>query len=247
MTGAWDRPVQRAVRLLVGLVLFGLALATLVKADLGLDPWNVFTQGLARQIDLSLGQTTVIVSVLLLGVWIPLGERPGLGTVANALIVGPVVDAGLAVIPVAHGLAAQVAFMVAAIACTAIATGLYVGAGWGPGPRDGLMTGLAAKGVPIAWARAGIEVTVLAVGWALGGTVGVATVVFAATIGALVKPALRVLSVPPRAEPRVAAGVVQQHHRQQAVRLRLVGHQLGQRAAEPSASARGRRGRRTPR
>ena len=179
MTGAWDRPVERATRLLLGLVLFGLALATLVKADLGLDPWNVFTQGLARQIGLSLGQTTVIVSVLLLLLWIPLGERPGLGTIANALIVGPVVDFGLEIIPAPDQLAGQVAYMVVAIVGTAIATGLYVGAGWGPGPRDGLMTGLAARGVPIAVARAGLEITVLIVGWFLGGTVGVATVAFA--------------------------------------------------------------------
>jgi uncharacterized membrane protein YczE len=197
MLGAWDRPAERATRLLLGLVLFGLALATLVKADLGLDPWNVFTQGLARQIDLSLGQTTVIVSVLLLLVWIPLGERPGLGTVANALIVGPVVDLGLAIIPAPDQLAGQVAYMVVAIVCTAIATGLYVGAGWGPGPRDGLMTGLAAHGVPIAVARAGLEITVLIVGWFLGGSVGVATVAFAVTIGPLVRIALHRLAVRP--------------------------------------------------
>lgn len=197
MTGAWDRPVERATRLLLGLVLFGLSLATLVKADLGLDPWNVFTQGLARQIGLSLGQTTVIVSVLLLGLWIPLGERPGLGTIANALIVGPVVDLGLEVIPAPDQLGGQVAYMVAAIVGTAIATGLYVGAGWGPGPRDGLMTGLAARGVPIALARAGVEITVLIVGWFLGGSVGVATVLFALTIGPLVKIALHRLAVRP--------------------------------------------------
>ena len=197
MTGAWDRPVERATRLLLGLVLFGLALATLVKADLGLDPWNVFTQGLARQIGLSLGQTTVIVSVLLLVLWIPLGERPGLGTIANALIVGPVVDLGLEIIPAPGQLTGQIAYMVAAIVGTAIATGLYVGAGWGPGPRDGLMTGLGARGVPIAFARAGIEITVLVVGWFLGGTVGVATVLFATTIGPLVKVALHRLAVRP--------------------------------------------------
>jgi uncharacterized membrane protein YczE len=198
MTGAWDRPVERSVRLLLGLVLFGLALATLVKADLGLDPWNVFTQGLARQLDLSLGQTTVIVSVLLLLLWIPLGERPGVGTISNALIVGPVVDLGLAVIPAPDQLAGQVVYMVAAIVGTAIATGLYVGAGWGPGPRDGLMTGLARRGIPIALARAGIEITVLVAGWFLGGTVGVATVLFALSIGPLVKIALHRLAVDAR-------------------------------------------------
>jgi uncharacterized membrane protein YczE len=199
MRHPWDRPFERAIRLLLGLVLFGLSLAALVKADLGLDPWNVFTQGLARQIGLSLGQTTVIVSVLLLLVWIPLGERPGLGTIANALIVGPVVDLGLEIIPAPDQLAGQVAFMVLAIVGTAIATGLYVGAGWGPGPRDGLMTGLARRGVPIALARAGIEITVLIVGWFLGGSVGVATVAFALAIGPLVRIALHRLSVKARA------------------------------------------------
>ena len=197
MTGAWDRPVERAIRLLLGLVLFGLVLAILVEADLGLDPWNVFTQGLARQIGLSLGQTTVIVSLALLLIWIPLGQRPGLGTIANALIVGPVVDLGLAIIPAPGRLAAQIAYMVVAIVGAAIATGLYVGAGWGPGPRDGLMTGLAARGVPIAVARAGLEITVLIVGWLLGGSVGVATVAFALAIGPLVRVALHRLTVRP--------------------------------------------------
>jgi uncharacterized membrane protein YczE len=197
MTGAWDRPVERATRLLLGLVLVGLALAALVEADLGLDPWNVFTQGLARQLGLSLGQTTVIVSLAVLLVWFPLGQRPGLGTIANALIVGPVIDLGLAIIPAPGGLAGQVAYMVVAIVGTAIATGLYVGAGWGPGPRDGLMTGMAARGVPIAVARGGVEVTVLIVGWFLGGSVGVATVAFALTIGPLVKVALHRLAVRP--------------------------------------------------
>ena len=197
MAGAWDRPVERATRLLLGLVLVGLALAALVEADLGLDPWNVFTQGLARQLGLSLGQTTVIVSLAVLLVWFPLGQRPGLGTIANALIVGPVIDLGLAIIPAPGRLAGQVAYMVVAIVGTAIATGLYVGAGWGPGPRDGLMTGMAARGVPIDVARGGVEVTVLIVGWFLDGTVGVATVAFALAIGPLVKVALHRLAVRP--------------------------------------------------
>ncbi len=196
MRDAWDRPAERAVRLLAGLVLFGLAMAVLVEADLGLDPWNVFNQGVARHTGLTLGQVTVIGSLLLLLVWIPLGQRPGVGTIANALIVGPVLDLGIAAIPAAGGLAAQVAYMAAAIAGTAVATGLYVGAGWGPGPRDGLMTGLAARGVPLARARAGVEITVLIAGWALGGTVGVATVIFATSIGPLVKHALARLSLP---------------------------------------------------
>jgi uncharacterized membrane protein YczE len=195
--GAWDRPVERGARLLAGLVLFGLAMALLVEADLGLDPWNVFNQGVARHTGLTLGEVTVIGSIALLGVWIPLGQRPGVGTIANALIVGPVLDLGIRWIPAPGGLAAQISYTAAAIAGTAVATGLYVGAGWGPGPRDGLMTGLAARGIPLARARAGVEISVLLLGWALGGSVGVATVLFATTIGALVKLALARLSVRP--------------------------------------------------
>ena len=201
MRGAWDRPVQRSLRLLAGLVLFGIALAALVQADLGLDPWTVFNQGVADRTGLTIGGVTIICSLLLLLVWIPLGQRPGVGTVANALIVGPVLDLGLVVIPAPAHLGAQVGYAVAAILGAAVATGLYVGAGWGPGPRDGLMTGLAARGVPIAWARASIELTVLVVGWLLGGTVGVATVLFAATIGPLVRQELRLLSLAPASAP----------------------------------------------
>jgi uncharacterized membrane protein YczE len=190
MSGAWDRPVQRAMRLLAGLVLFGLALALLVRTDLGLDPWTVFNQGVAEHVGLTLGEVTVIGSLAVLLAWIPLRQRPGLGTVANALLVGPVLDLGVRGIPAPEGTALRAAYMVVAIAGIAVATGLYVGAGWGPGPRDGLMTGLAARGVPIAAARAGVELTVLAVGWYLGGTVGLATVLFATSIGPLVKRAL---------------------------------------------------------
>jgi uncharacterized membrane protein YczE len=192
-----DRPVNRSVRLLVGLVLFGLALALLVQARLGLDPWTVFTQGVAERTDLSLGQVTVVISLALLLLWIPLRQRPGLGTVANALVVGPALDLGVALIPVPDALALRVLFLVLAVVTVAVATGLYVGAGWGPGPRDGLMTGLAARGVPVHLARTLIEGTVLVVGWLLGGTVGVATVVFALTVGPLVGRAMPRLALPP--------------------------------------------------
>jgi len=201
VSGAWDRPVQRAARLLLGLVLFGLALAMLVKADLGLDPWSVFNQGVARQVGLTLGEVTVLGSLALMAAWIPLRQRPGLGTLANALLVGPVLDWGVKVIPAPAGVASQVAYMVVAIVGAAVATGLYVGAGWGPGPRDGLTTGFAARGVPVAVARAAVEITVLAIGWWLGGTVGVATLLFAAAIGPLVKPALRRLALPAAGPP----------------------------------------------
>ena len=203
MTGAWDRPAQRATRLLSGLVLFGLALALLVKAHLGLDPWTVFTQGLSQITGLTLGTVTVVISVAVLALWIPLRQRPGLGTIANALLVGPVLDLGLALIPTPHPLALRVLFLITAIPATAVATGLYVGAGWGPGPRDGLMTGLAALGIPVFVARTAIEISVLAIGWILGGSVGAATILFAATIGPLVSRALPKLALP--AHPKLAA------------------------------------------
>jgi uncharacterized membrane protein YczE len=180
-------------------VLFGVALAVLVQADLGLDPWTVFHQGISRHVDLSLGTITVISSLTVLALWVPLGERPGLGTIANALIVGPVLDLGVATIPAPDAIAVRIVYVVAAIAATAVATGLYVGAGWGPGPRDGLMTGMAKRGVPVAVARASVEITVLIAGWFLGGTVGVATLLFAAFIGPLVKPALQRLALRPQA------------------------------------------------
>lgn len=181
----------------MGLALFGLALAVLVKADLGLDPWDVFNQGVSRQTGLTLGQVTVITSVLLLIAFIPLRQRVGVGTVANALLVGLFLDLGLAFIPAPHHLLWRAVFLVVAILGVAVATGLYVGAGWGPGPRDGLMTGFAARGVPVFLARAAIELTALVVGWALGGSVGIGTVLFAVTIGPLVHRALPRLTLPP--------------------------------------------------
>ena len=200
-----DRPVVRSVRLFAGLVLYGTGLAVLVKAHLGLDPWTVFSQGLASRTGLTLGELTVIISLVVLLLWIPLRQRPGLGTVANALVVGPVLDLGLAVLPDAGPVAARVVYLAVAMAAVAVATGLYVGVGWGPGPRDGLMTGLVDLGLPIYLARTLIEGTVLVAGWLLGGTVGVATVVFALSMGPLVARALPRLALPPTLPPAAPA------------------------------------------
>jgi uncharacterized membrane protein YczE len=202
MTGRFDRPAERAVRLLAGLVLFGLAMALLLESGTGLDPWNVFHQGVSEHSGITIGQVTVLSSLALLALWVPLRQRPGIGTVANALIVGPVVDLGIAWIPTAHGAAEEILFMVTAILVAAVATGLYVGAG--SGPRDGLMTGLAARGIPVGVARAGIELTVLVAGWLLGGTVGLGTVAFALAIGPLVHRTLPWLSMDRVAPPRRA-------------------------------------------
>ncbi|GAB2818464.1 membrane protein [Streptomyces daliensis] len=189
--------MQRALRIAAGLALYGTSQAVLVKAHLGTDPWTVFTQGLTRVTGFTLGQTTIVVSLALLALWVPLRQRPGLGTAANALMVGPFVDLGIAWIPAPAHWSVRVVFMAMAVLGVAVATGLYVGAGWGPGPRDGLMTGLARHGIPLIAARAGIEVSVLVVGWLLGGSVGVATVVFAGGIGPLVGYTLPRLTLPP--------------------------------------------------
>ena len=188
--------MQRAIRLIAGLVLFGLSLALLVRANLGLDPWDVFSQGVSRRTGLSLGQVTVLSSVLVLVCWVPLRQRPGVGTLCNVVVVGPVLDLGLELVSSPRLLVVRAAFLAIAIVGVAVATGLYVGAGWGPGPRDGLMTGLAARGVPVFVARAAIELTVLLAGWGLGGQVGVGTVLFALAIGPLVARCLPALRIP---------------------------------------------------
>jgi uncharacterized membrane protein YczE len=192
-----DRPLRRAVQLAVGLVLFGFSAALLLRSGLGLDPWNAFGQGLARTTGLTIGTITVLVSFAVLLAWIPLRQRPGIGSVANAVVVGPVIDASLRVVPQVHPVALQVPTVLASIGLTAVSTGLYVGAGWGPGPRDGLMTGLNRRlGLPLWTARLALEAVVATLGWLLGGAIGFATFAFAAAIGPLVGVALRRLSVP---------------------------------------------------
>src|SRR4051794_40104481 len=179
-------PYTRFVRgslLMVGLTLYGLSDAMLVLAGLGLDPWDVLHQGLSRSIGGQVGTWTDIIGVIVLLGWIPLRQRPGIGTVVNVILIGIVVNVCLDLMPSAHGLLAQSLVMLSAVVLNAIATGLYIGAGLGPGPRDGLMTGIAARGHPVRVVRTGIEVSVLALGWLLGGTVGVGTVVYALAIG----------------------------------------------------------------
>lgn len=185
----------RLASLTVGLVLFGFSLALLVSAELGLDPWDVFHQGLAETLGLRLGVAVVGTSLLVLLLWIPLRQPPGIGTLANAVAVGVVFEASIAILPDASSLITRFGLLIGAIVLNAIGTGLYIGAGLGPGPRDGLMTGLAAKGLPLRVVRTGIEVTVLVVGWLLGGTVGIGTVLFAVTIGPLVHITLPLLTI----------------------------------------------------
>lgn len=177
--------VRRLVQLYAGLVLFGLSVALMVAARLGLDPWDVFHQGLARRTGLPLGWVVNGVAALVLLLWIPLRQRPGAGTVSNVIVVGLVINAALPLLGQPRPLAERVAFLVAGIVANGVATGLYIGAGLGPGPRDGLMTGLAARGHPVRVVRTGIELAVLVAGWLLGGTVGAGTLLYAVSIGPL--------------------------------------------------------------
>lgn len=198
-----DRLPRRVGQLLVGLVLYGVTMGVMVRATLGLDPWDVFHQGLARHVPLSFGTVITLMSVVVLLAWIPLRQRPGLGTVANALIIGWTTDATLALIPPIHQLWLRIVLLVVAIAANALAGALYIGAGLGPGPRDGLMTGLVARGVgTIRLVRTCIEVTVLAVGWLLGGLVGVGTVAYALSVGPLLHVMLPRLTVRSDPAPR---------------------------------------------
>ncbi|MGU3645951.1 YczE/YyaS/YitT family protein [Microbacterium sp. C23T] len=196
---------RRIVQLLVGLFLYGAGCALTVEAGLGVDPWTVFAQGLSVRTGIGIGWVTNIVGFFVLLLWIPLRQKPGVGTIANILLVGTSMQIVLGVVPPVSGLVAQFATLLGGIALVAIASGLYIGAHFGPGPRDGLMTGMHARlGWPIWLCRALVEVSVLIVGWLLGGTVGIGTVLFAVLIGPLVHVALPLLDTR-RTSTRVAA------------------------------------------
>jgi len=188
--------LRRLVQLYAGLVLFGVSSSMLLLAGLGVDPWDVFHQGLSRRFGLGVGTWTIIVGVAVLLLWIPLRQRPGFGTLSNVVVVGLVMDLMLDVVPPVHGVPAQVVVMVGGVVLNGIATGAYIGAGLGPGPRDGLMTGLAARGHSIRVVRTSIELTVLLTGWLLGGTVGVGTVVYALGIGPIAHVTIPRLRIP---------------------------------------------------
>ncbi|MEU1964996.1 hypothetical protein ABZ541_00945 [Micromonospora sediminicola] len=192
----------RVARLLAGLTLFGVSVALMVRADLGLASWDVLHQGLAARTGLPMGLLVNGVALLVLLLWIPLRQRPGIGTVANVALVGLALDATLALVPPLDPLAGRIGLLVAGILLNGLATALYLGARLGPGPRDGLMTGLAARGLPLGPVRTLIEVTVLAVGWLLGGAVGPGTLLYAVGIGPIVAWLVPRLTVPaPAATP----------------------------------------------
>jgi uncharacterized membrane protein YczE len=175
----------RLVQLYGGLVLYGISSSLLVLANLGLDPWDVFHQGLSRTFGLAIGTWAILVGLVVLLLWIPLHQRPGIGTVSNVVLVGLTMNVVLGHVHPPHALTVRIMLLLLGVLLNGIATGAYIGAGLGPGPRDGLMTGLASRGHSIRVVRTGIEILVLAVGWLLGGTVGIGTVVYALSIGPL--------------------------------------------------------------
>jgi uncharacterized membrane protein YczE len=199
------RPVRRLIQLYAGLALYGASMALQIRAGLGLDPWDVFHQGIADHTGLSFGTVVIIVGALVLLAWIPLRQRPGFGTVSNVIVIGLAVDAVLARLPAAGSLPLGVVMLVAGVGLNGLAGAAYIGAGLGPGPRDGLMTGLVGRtGRSVRLVRTSIEITVLAAGAALGGTVGVGTVVYALGIGPIVHALLPRLTVRPHAPAATA-------------------------------------------
>jgi uncharacterized membrane protein YczE len=179
---------RRLLQLYAGLILYGVSLALQIRAGLGLDPWDVFHQGVSDKTGLSFGTIVIITGALVLLAWIPLRQKPGIGTVSNVIVLGIVVDITLALLADVHGLGYQLALLTAAVVLNAIAGAAYIGAGLGPGPRDGLMTGLVRRsGSSVGVIRTSIELSVLAIGFVLGGTVGLGTVVYALSIGPLLQ------------------------------------------------------------
>jgi uncharacterized membrane protein YczE len=191
---------RRLPRLLAGLVLCGMGIAAMVAADLGLGPWDVLHQGISERTGLPIGSVVILVGVAVMLCWIPLRERPGLGTVLNAILIGVVVDLTLLWLDTPANLWGPWLLMLGGVVAFGAGSGFYIGAGLGPGPRDGVMTGLARRGWPVGVVRTAIELSALGGGWLLGGTVGVGTVVFALGIGPLVHwflPRLTISSVTP--------------------------------------------------
>jgi len=172
-------------QLYLGLAVYGFSDGLLLLGGLGVDPWDVFHQGLSRQLGLGVGTWSIIIGACVLGLWLPLRQRPGIGTLSNVVVIGLVINLTLATIPAPQNLTVRLVAMLGGVVLNGVATGAYIGAGLGPGPRDGVMTGLAARGHSIRAVRTSMEVTVLTAGWLLGGTVGVGTVVYALGIGPL--------------------------------------------------------------
>jgi uncharacterized membrane protein YczE len=198
-----DRLVLRWTMLLCGLVLYGLSSGLILQAGLGVDPWDVLHQGLSRTFGGQVGTWVILASVVVLLLWLPLRARYGVGTLANTVLVGLCINLTLWLVPAVHDRAVQAVLLVTGVLLNGFATGLYIGAGFGPGPRDGLTTTIAARGYPIRLVRTAIELTVLVAGWLLGGSIGVGTVLYAAAIGPLMHITVPLLTPAARARAPV--------------------------------------------
>ena len=197
-----DRPLRRLTQLYAGLVLYGFSLALMVRASLGLDPWDVLHQGVTRHVALSFGTVVILTGALVLLLWIPLRQKPGIGTISNVVVIGLAADAGLALMTGPDALWLRLAMLATGVTLNGFATAAYIGAGLGPGPRDGLMTGwVRTRGGNLRTVRTTIELAVLLGGWALGGTVGLGTVMYALAIGPLVQAFLPAVTIAPPARP----------------------------------------------
>ena len=198
---------RRLLQLFAGLILYGVSDAMILGARLGADPWDVFHQGLARRTGMAVGTSSIVVGAAVLLLWIPLRQRPGFGTLSNVVVIGAVINLALPLMPRSPGVGASIAILLSGVLLNGVATGAYIGAGLGPGPRDGLMTGYAARGHSIRLTRSVIEVTVLVAGILLGGTVGIGTLVYAVAIGPLAHVFVPMLAIRPH--PRVRWRVTQ--------------------------------------
>lgn len=197
---------RRIAQLLIGLFLYGLGIAFMIRGEIGAAPWDVLSQGVSLHVPLSFGVITILTSVVVLLLWLPLRQRYGIGTLLNALLVGPSADVGLLLIPVGQPLWLRVGFFIIGLLVLSAATGLYIGGHFGPGPRDGLMTGLHKRtGWPIWIVRTGLEVVVVAVGWSLGGNVGIGTLAFALLVGPLCQYFMRIFAVRIPSQPTEAS------------------------------------------
>jgi uncharacterized membrane protein YczE len=176
----------RLVQCVVGLIICGVGIALIIAGDVGLAPWDVLHKGISRHTGIAVGTVIIIVGFAVLALWVPLRVRPGIGTILNAVLIGATVNVALPRLPEPTGIAWRVVEMAAGVVAFGVGTAMYIGAGLGPGPRDGLMTGIAGRGYSLRLVRTAIEIAVLATGWALGGPVGVGTAVFALAIGPLV-------------------------------------------------------------
>lgn len=214
------RTGRRLGQLVAGLTLYGVSMAMMLRSGLGLDPWDVFHYGVAEHLPLSFGTVVIVVGAAVLLLWIPLRQWPGLGTVANVVVIGLATDGALALIEQPETLGAQGALLLGGILLNGLAGAMYIGSQFGPGPRDGLMTGLVRRtGGSIRVVRTSIELAVLAVGWALGGVVGVGTVLYALLIGPVVQAFLPLLTV--RLPAPEGSAVDGQHEGQHPRRARL--------------------------